>query len=162
MSLQRHLRILNGGDEDQQMDNSAIKVAFATTDRKHVNQHFGAAQGFVIYAVDRDRAERLEFAQFEDHAQDGHEDKLAAKLALLQGCAAVYCQAVGGSAIQQLLVRGVQPVKVSEGAVIERLLQELKAELATGSAALWLRKALARQQPDNSRFDAMDAEGWQE
>jgi nitrogen fixation protein NifX len=77
-------------------------VAFATSDRHQVDEHFGAASAMLIYAVTSDQATVVEFAQFGELDQDGHESKLAAKLALLQGCAVVYCQAgrrLGDSAI---------------------------------------------------------------
>ena len=139
-----------------------MKVAFATTDRKHVNQHFGSARSFVVYAIGPGQAVPLEVAQFENSAQDGHEDKLLAKLTFLEGCTAVYCQAVGGSAIHQLLSRGIQPVRVSEGTPIDLLLRELDRELRSGPSS-WLAKALKRQQmSDTDRFDSMGAEGWTE
>ena len=89
---------------------TALKIAFATTDMETVNQHFGSAKSFAIYAVNMDDAQLLEAAQFGELSQDGNEDKLSVKLDLLSGCAAVYCQAVGGSAINQLIAKGIQPV----------------------------------------------------
>ena len=161
MGLQRHLRILPGRTEAPVML-PTLKVAFATSDRKHVDQHFGSASAFVIYAVTPKQAVLLEVAQFENLLQDSHEDKLAAKLALLEGCAAVYCQAVGGFAIRQLLQRGIQPLRVEEGAVIDHLLDGVQQKLqASGSG--WLAKAAQRRQADGlDRFAAMEAEGWQE
>jgi len=73
---------------------TAIKVAFATTDMETVNQHFGSAKSFALYAVDRENSELLEAAQFGELSQDGNEDKLSVKIDLLGGCAAVYCQAI--------------------------------------------------------------------
>ena len=160
MGLQRHLRILPGRTEAPALL-PTLKVAFATTDRKHVDQHFGSASAFVIYAVTPEQAVLLEVAQFENRLQDGHEDKLAAKLELLRGCTAVYCQAIGGSAIRQLLQRGIQPRRIEEGAMIDRLLSELQQELRTGGLS-WLTKAQRRQADDLDRFAVMEAEGWQE
>jgi nitrogen fixation protein NifX len=143
--------------------NGVLKVAFATTDRLHVNQHFGSSEGFAIYSVSPEQTLLTEVAQFEERHQDGQEDKLTAKLALLEGCAAVYCVAVGGSAIRQLLAQGIQPVRVIEGAMIGPVLQELKAGLRQGGVPAWLGQAMQRQQalsPD--RFQAMENEGWQE
>lgn len=139
-----------------------IRVAFASSDRRCVNQHFGAAQAFVIYAVEENRSELLEVAQFHEAPMDGHEGKLAAKIALLSGCAAVFCQAVGASAIQQLMAVGVQPVKVFEGTRIEDLIGSLQQQLREGPPR-WLLKAMRSQRPsDESRFAAMEAEGWEE
>jgi nitrogen fixation protein NifX len=93
---------------------------------------------------------------------DGNEDKLAAKIDVLAGCVAVYSQAVGASAISQLKARGIQPVKVSPGAEIADLIGSLQDQLREGPSH-WLAKAIAGTMPaDRSRFDAMEAEGWEE
>ena len=78
MALRRHLRILNGGIEERPMTTPMIKVAFATSDRHQVDEHFGAASAMLIYAVTSDQATVVEFAQFGELDQDGHESKLAA------------------------------------------------------------------------------------
>ncbi len=164
MALRRHLRILAGGIKERPMTPS-IKAAFATSDRHKVDQHFGAASALLIYAVTPNQATVVEFAQFGDLDRDGHEDKLAAKLALLQGCAVVYCQAVGGSAIQQLLALGIQPIRVDAGTAIAPLLAEIQAALRGGQAPVWLNRAIARQhqiESSDERFAMMEAEGWRE
>jgi nitrogen fixation protein NifX len=139
-----------------------LKFAFASTDMKHVDQHFGSAQSFALYGVDMDKHELLEVVQFAATEQDGNENKLNEKIGALEGCAAVYCQAVGGSAIRQLTMQGVQPIKVSAGAEIAELIENIQEELRAGPTA-WLAKALRRQQPKNTdRFDDMEAEGWSE
>jgi nitrogen fixation protein NifX len=141
---------------------TVLKVAFATTDMKHVDQHFGAAQSFAIYAVDQDRVCFLEASEFGKLDMDGNEDKLAEKINVLDGCIAVYSQAVGASAINQLKTRGIQPVKVSPGAVITDLLSSLQEELVQGPSS-WLARALQQTMPvDPSRFDEMESEGWEE
>jgi nitrogen fixation protein NifX len=164
MALRRHLRILTGGIENLSMI-PIVKAAFATSDRRRVDQHFGAASAILIYAVTPEHATMVEFAQFGDVDHDGHEDKLAAKLALLQGCTVVYCQAVGGSAIRQLLAVGVQPIRVDAGTAIAPLLADLQTALRGGDAPAWLDRAIARQRqadPAGARFAAMEAEGWRE
>lgn len=141
---------------------SSIKIAFASSDMAHVDQHFGAAQSFAVYNVNPDSSSLMEAIGFEPAAQDGNEDKLVAKIAALKGCAAVYCQAVGSSAVKQLLAQGVQPVKVSEGAVIKDLVKAVQEELREGPSA-WLAKAInAQKGPNMKRFDQMEADGWDE
>ena len=66
-----------------------LRVAFASADRVTVDQHFGAAVGFVIYALDDERAQLVELAEFPPESMDGNESKLPAKIAALSGCAAV-------------------------------------------------------------------------
>ncbi|MGB1110708.1 MAG: NifB/NifX family molybdenum-iron cluster-binding protein [Gammaproteobacteria bacterium] len=141
---------------------TSLKVAFATTNMETVNQHFGAAQAFAIYTVDPEHFAVAEVIEFGELKQDGNEDKLAAKITALDGCVAVYSQAVGASAMRQLTAAGVQPVKVSADSPIKDLLHALQDELQSGPAT-WLARAIEKNKgPDPSRFDAMEAEGWEE
>ncbi|OGT92026.1 MAG: nitrogen fixation protein NifX [Gammaproteobacteria bacterium RIFOXYA12_FULL_61_12] len=158
MTLQRRFRLVRDIEADWMA--SALKVAFATSDRRQVDQHFGAAKSFAIYAVDPEKIGFVEASEFGQTTMDGNEDKLAAKIAALDGCAAVYIQAVGTSAIRQLKERGIQPMKVSPGAEIKDLLAVLQTELRESPAG-WLAQAIARV-PDPTRFDLMEAEGWEE
>lgn len=154
--ITRQLRVL----DDDDSDSTLLKVAFATSDGKVVDQHFGSAQGFAIYGVNPERVQLLTLSEFGPLEQDGNEDKLVSKLALLQGCIAVYSRACGASALRQLLAIEVQPVKVPEDALIEELLAALQAELREGPSS-WLAKAIQRHRGvDPSRFDSMEAEGW--
>jgi nitrogen fixation protein NifX len=169
MTFERKLRIIDGGtpptaDAGVGGDDTAeqVCVAFASADRKHVDQHFGAAEGFVIYRVGPHRYELMEAAQFGRLDMDGNEDKLAAKIDALADCVAVYCQAVGASAIGQLKTRGIQPIKVAPETLISGLLRELQQELREGPSA-WLARAMERRAPNRAdRFEAMEAEGWNE
>jgi len=158
MALIRHMRIVE--QESIPME-TALKIAFCTDDMKLVNQHFGSAKTFAIYAVDMERNELLEAAEFGKLDQDGNEDKLATKIALLEGCAAVYCEAIGASAIRQLQAAGIQPVKVYRGSQIADLLEDFQTELRTGPSA-WVAKAQARQGSDPEKFAQMEADGWDE
>ncbi|MGZ5608773.1 MAG: nitrogen fixation protein NifX [Methylobacter sp.] len=161
MSLTRRMQIVQSTDERKFME-TALKIAFATTDMETVNQHFGSAKSFAIYAVDMEDAQLLEAAEFGVLSQDGNEDKLSVKLDLLDGCAAVYCQAVGGSAINQLIARGIQPVKVHEGGKIKDLIVDLQNEMKAGPSS-WLAKAINQHKsPDPDRFNRMEDEGWDE
>ena len=162
MALQRRLKVLQSGIKGDNWMDTAVKVAFASTDMRQVNQHFGAAEAFAIYAVDMERTELLEVVQFGDLAMDGNEDKLVAKITALEGCIAVYSQAVGASAIGQLKSKGIQPVKVSSGASVSDLLESLQEQLREGPSA-WLARAIEDQKPaDPNRFHEMEAEGWDE
>lgn len=161
MALQRRLKVVRSHTEADWM-NTAVKVAFASTDLKQVNQHFGAAEAFAIYTVDMERSELIEVVQFGELAMDGNEDKLAAKIAALDGCIAVYAQAVGASAVAQLNAQGIQPVKVTPGASVPDLLESLRDQLREGPSA-WLARALDARRPVNpARFREMEAEGWDE
>ena len=156
----RHLRLVTSIEE---MPPMTVRIAFATSDRKQVDQHFGAAEAFAIYELSDGEAKLVELAQFTDSdvAMDGHEGKLASKIALLEGAAAVYCNAVGASAVKQLLAAGIQPMKVEEGTSIDELLNGLNASMASDPPA-WMAKYLKQPGDDSQRFAAMEAEGWSE
>lgn len=139
-----------------------IKVAFASTDRRRVNQHFGAAEGFVVYEISSDKATLVGVAEFAEEAMDGNEDKLTAKVDFLAGCAAVYVMAIGASAIKKLMTKGIQPIRVNEIDAVDELLVEISSAMREGGVA-WIDRALAAQakQETADRFAAMDAEGWE-
>ncbi len=138
-----------------------LKVAFASDDRLTVNQHFGAAKGFAIYALDSDRAQLIELAEFPSDTMDGNENKLPAKIAALDGCAAVFCLAAGASAVKHLVAAGVQPIRLDDETPIETLLKEIGRAIREGGIA-WVDKALRSKDTDASRFERMAADGWDE
>jgi len=139
-----------------------LKVAFASTDRTRVNQHFGAAEGFAVYEVTPERATLVGVAEFAEEAMDGNEDKLTAKVDFLAGCVAVYVMAIGASAIKKLMAAGVQPIRINEVDAIDELLLEISKAMSEGGVA-WIDRAIAMQEKAKSgdRFSTMEEEGWQ-
>ena len=139
-----------------------IKVAFASTDRTRVNQHFGAAEGFVVYEVTPDKATLVGVAEFAEEAMDGNEDKLTAKVDFLAGCAAVYVMAIGASAIKKLMAKGIQPIRVDELDAVDELLGQISKAMSEGGVA-WIDRAIATQTKAKAedRFANMAAEGWE-
>lgn len=156
MTVTRSLQVIDDHPE------SVLKVAFATSDREFVDQHFGSAKAFAIYGINPDDTWLQQVAEFGELDEDGNEDKLKEKLVLLQDCVAVYCRACGASAVRQLIEMGVQPVKIHEGARIDELLESLQKEILLGPSG-WLAKAMRSKTLNApSRFDDMEAEGWNE
>jgi nitrogen fixation protein NifX len=148
--------------EKPEMPNSRIRVAFATSDLKKVDQHFGSAERFALYEVIPQEHSLHEVFEFGALEEDGNERKLLEKFVALDGCVAIYCLAVGPSAVRQLMAIGIQPIKVAFGTSISSLLQELHKELQQGPTG-WLARALAaREEKAESRFDEMAEEGWDE
>ncbi|MEF8755753.1 MAG: NifB/NifX family molybdenum-iron cluster-binding protein [Accumulibacter sp.] len=138
-----------------------IRVAFASSDRSRVNQHFGAAAGFAVYAVDGERARLIEIVEFPPAAVEANEGRLPARVAALVGCAAVYCLAAGASAVKQLLAAGVRPIRTDDQTEIELLLRQLSGAIRAGGIG-WVDKASRRHDSDDTRFDRMLDEGWDE
>lgn len=164
MAMQRQLRVMDT-DRGRTMSDeqgSSVKVAFATSDLKHVDQHFGSAERFSVYRLSAEGVQLESAAEFGELHQDGDENKLLEKFTLLEGCAAVFCCAVGASAVRQLLSLGVQPLKVPAGTAVAALLDGLQQEMIEGPSG-WLARALERRQDKGAeRFDEMEAEGWEE
>lgn len=161
MAMQRRMQVLDSETEGEPELNG-IKVAFATTDMKTVNQHFGSAKSLAIYVINPESALIQEVMEFGKLDQDGDEDKLGDKISALEGCVAVYSQAIGSSAMQKLIQKGIQPIKIHEGASIPVLIDALQEEMKAGPSA-WLAKAIQREKgPNMARFDEMEAEGWDE
>ncbi len=146
----------------KQAPEAVLRIAFASTDRTRVNQHFGAAEGFAIYEVTPDKATLVGVGEFSEEAMDGNEDKLIAKVDFLAGCAAVYVMAIGASAIKKLMAAGIQPIRVGEVDAIDELLVELSGAMRNGGVA-WVDRAIAAQTKAaaTDRFAAMEDEGWQ-
>ena len=155
----RQLQVIKDIDDSQM-----LRIAFATSDRKSVNQHFGSARSFAIYGISVSEAHLLMVSEFEDLQQDGNEDKLVIKIELLENCIAVFCRACGASAVRQLLARNIQPVKVTDEMTdIDAIIRSLQQELADSPSG-WLGKAvkqMQRQQQSDS-YDFMAEETWDE
>lgn len=150
----RRLRLVRSPEAAATM----IRAAFASDDRLRVNQHFGAAAGFLVYEVDPDWACLVAVGEFPPASMDGGEDKLAARIDFLAGCAAVFVLAAGAAAVRQLLAAGIQPVRLAAAERIEAVLADIQAGLRAGGVP-WVDKALAaRRSPD--RFARMADEPW--
>ena len=163
--------------EDTKM-NKVIRVAFASTDRAHVDLHFGAAERLVIYDVAPGRADLVGVAQFlraemkgenKDKGQGAAtvtafddppdviietppEDKVIGKLDYVEGCAAVYAVSIGASSIKRLMALGVQPIMVDKGHDILDLLNEVSLALVHGGLS-WVSRAAARTCPPSPARD---------
>lgn len=156
MKLQRHFKL--SSDEP---DHLRIRVAFSSSDRKHIDQHFGAACCFMIYSLTPFDQELVEVAEFCETEQDKNHSKLLTKLDLLKGCQAVYCNAVGTAAINQLLTLGIQPIRVNPGTSINREINQLRVDWLDNTP-LWIQKYDQQHQNSPNRFDLMEDEGWNE
>lgn len=161
MALERKLKLLKVDALEKPAEPvTRVRVAFATSDLKKIDQHFGSAERFVLYDVIPEEHALHEVFEFGSLDQDGNEKKLLDKFVALDGCVAVYCLAVGPSAVRQLMSLNIQPLKVPFGTPVSSLLNDLHKELQQGPQG-WLARALsAKQDKDQSRFDEMEEEGW--
>lgn len=129
-----------------------LRIAFASTDRVHVDLHFGGAESLVIFDVAPGQADLVgvaEFVKAEQTGTDGRaglagtvQDKVIPKLDFVQGCAAVYAASIGANSIKRLMAMGVQPIIVDVGHDILDLLNEVSLALVYGGLP-WIDRAKA-------------------
>ncbi|MBW4479342.1 MAG: nitrogen fixation protein NifX [Tolypothrix brevis GSE-NOS-MK-07-07A] len=134
-----------------------MKIAFTTSDRVHINAHFGSTKEIDVYEISDDGYQFVETLKFAgDLKEDGNEDKLAPKLEALADCTIVYVTAIGGSAAARLIKKNVTPIKArSEEEEIAEVLNKLVTTLK-GNPPPWLRKAL--QQKTSNFEDELEEE----
>lgn len=141
-----------------------MKVAFATQDMHNLDAHFAGARNFAIYEVTADSAHFVEAVRFDQaSAEDGvHDDsgadRLAPRLAALDGCALLFVMAIGGPAAARVVSQRVHPVKVAKPEPISAILARLQTMLQ-GTPPPWLRKALRPAAPDVRSFADTEEDG---
>lgn len=121
-----------------------MKIAFATTDNKTVNEHFGCSRSFAVYNVlpgnftfiaarDINPETAKEEATYES-------DKIDKRIEAVKDCAIVYCRQIGPAAAARLIQKRIYPMKVDKDEEIEVLLQRLSEVLK--KPPVWLKKIM--------------------
>jgi nitrogen fixation protein NifX len=135
-----------------------LRIAFASTDKTHVDLHFGGAESLVIYDVEPGRADLVAFAKFVKAEPQGDAlrkgltgtvyDKVLVKLDFVKHCHAIYAASIGASSIRRLMALGVQPIIVDNGHDILDLLNEVSLGMVYGGLS-WIdnAKKLAEKSP---------------
>jgi nitrogen fixation protein NifX len=128
-----------------------MKVAFATTDGKQVDEHFGRAGMFAIYEITETGHRFVEMRKFAegmdmavaDTKDRGplHDDAVQNKVDRLADCKLIYLTEIGGPSAARLVKKGIMPMKVKEIVSIESALNKLVATIKQ-SPPPWLRKAM--------------------
>ncbi|NTU42539.1 MAG: nitrogen fixation protein NifX [Nitrospirales bacterium] len=129
-----------------------MKIAFATTDGKNVDEHFGRAGMFAVYEMTAEGYKFLEMRKFSDGRdtevekskgkEELHESLVQGKVERLADCKVIYLTEIGGPSAARLARKGVMPVKVKEVVSIEESLVKLWETVKT-AAPPWLRRAMS-------------------
>jgi nitrogen fixation protein NifX len=130
-----------------------MKIAFATTDGKTVDEHFGRAGMFAIYEMTVSGHRFVEVRKFADGMDKSvvdtrdkgplHDDAVQSKVDRLADCKLVYMTEIGGPSAARLVKKGMMPMKVKEHVDIESALAQLE-ETIKKSPPPWLRKAIGK------------------
>jgi nitrogen fixation protein NifX len=128
-----------------------MKIAFATTDGKSIDEHFGRAARFVVYELTEGGVQYVEERTFGEGTDtsvtstrgqgQAHEDAVQAKVDRLADCRLIYMTEIGGPSAARLVRKGIMPLKVKAPGPIEQELERLSA-MARNSPPIWLRKAM--------------------
>lgn len=121
---------------------SSMKVAFASTDKIHVDEHFGRARQFYVWEVGADAAALSAVVQVQQDGED-EADRIEARCAGVADCALVYVAQIGGPAAARLVAKKVHPIKIVDQASITDTVDKLQ-EVLRGNPPPWLRKALLK------------------
>jgi nitrogen fixation protein NifX len=119
-----------------------MKVAFASSDNHHIDQHFGWAEKFSIWEVQADQFCFSGTVQVESGGEDA-EDKIEARVQALYDCAIVYVTQIGGPAAAKLVARKIHPIKSKGEETIPEVVEKLR-EVLQGNPPPWLRKAMLK------------------
>lgn len=119
-----------------------MKVAFASTDKIHVNEHFGRAEEFYIWDIGLESAEFNGIVQVKTEGAD-EADRIEARCSGLAECAVVYVAEIGGPAAARLVAKKIHPIKSKDHAPIAETVGKLQ-EVLRNSPPPWLKKALLK------------------
>ena len=146
--MSRTLRLVETTPPPVAPDSSGrpLRIAIATDDMETLNAHFGSARKFAVYDVTRSGARFVAAHEFETVTKgagkhDDQEDRIAPKIAALEGCALVFALAIGGPSAARVVKIGVHPIKRKEPEPIAAVLDQVRVML-NGTPPPFLRKVL--------------------
>lgn len=122
----------------------SMKVAFASTDKIHVDEHFGHAEEFYIWEIGPETAEFAGVLQVKAEAGD-IDDKIEARGAALTDCALVYVAEIGGPAAARLVAKKIHPLKSRDQEPIAVIVAKLQ-QVMQGNPPPWMRKAMLKEE----------------
>lgn len=91
----------------------SYKIAFASSDGKVVNQHFGRAKHFLIVEIDDKDYKYLETRVNEPACQDFQhtQDAMDKSIELISDCKAVFVARIGQGALAQVEAKGIKGIE---------------------------------------------------
>ena len=121
-----------------------MKVAFASTDKIHIDEHFGRAENFLIWEIGPEEAAFSGVTQVQSSGED-EENRIEARGAALADCALVYVAQIGGPAAARLVAKKIHPIKSKECEPIAEVVVKLQ-EVLRNNPPPWLKKAMLKSE----------------
>ena len=114
-----------------------MTIAFASTEGKAVDQHFGWSKKFYLYEVDEYTSKFLDEIDSSEEPEE-EKAKLNYKIGTIEDADIMYCTQIGPTASKMVQSAGIHPVRVQEGEVIEDAIVHLQEMLNSGNPPMWL------------------------
>jgi nitrogen fixation protein NifX len=106
--------------------------------------------------VEPDSYELIQVAEFQ--VVEGHVPaKVTSRIDVIDGCFAVYCNAVGEAVFRQLMSHGIRAIRVESGTPITDLLHQLQEQWPQR-----IPQKTARTTSADKLVDALEEAGWDE
>jgi nitrogen fixation protein NifX len=122
-----------------------MRVAFASTDKVHIDGHFGQAEEFYVWNIGPELAEFSGVIQVKDETGDAA-DRIEARGSALENCALVYVGEIGGPAAARLVAKKIHPLKSKTHEPIAEAVSKLQ-EVLQDTPPPWLKKAMLKGTP---------------
>jgi nitrogen fixation protein NifX len=121
-----------------------IKIAFASKDNIHVNQHFGWAEKFYLYEINSTNNNYKLIQEIDSSVKHTDEvDKLTYKIECVQDADILYVAQIGPKASNMVKTANIFPLKASsEDEKITDVLDNLLKLINQSNSPLWLKRIL--------------------
>ncbi len=116
-----------------------MKVAFASSDGIHVDQHFGWSKSFELYRITPEHAEYLKTVDSSDDEIADEHEKLAYKIGTVKEADILYCTQIGPTASKMVLGEKIHPMRAGENDRIDETIAKMQ-ELLLGNPPPWLQR----------------------
>ena len=117
-----------------------MKIAFTSSDGLNIDQHFGQATQFWVWEIGPESAGPVGAVAVLDTGSD-EEDRIAARVTAIAGCAVVYTQQIGGPAAARLVARRIHPMMTQAEVPVAEVVARLQEVLRTRPPP-WLRRLM--------------------
>jgi len=121
-----------------------MKIAFASTDKIHIDQHFGWSKTFQLFEVDKENSAFIKeidsSLDYEDEMQ-----KLNYKISTISEADMIYCTQIGPSASKMVQAAKIHPVRSSGDESIAEAIAKLQ-ELLHSNPPPWLLRIYYKSQ----------------
>lgn len=119
-----------------------VRVGFATSDDRTINEHFGRAHTFAIYDISKSEIKKIESLKFtaqEEPATENHADRHNKKISELSSCHIIYSSSIGGPVAARLTQNKIHPLVVKNNPMIMDTVKQFQ-EILRETLPPWLRR----------------------